>query len=91
MERKRNRMEIVGDMLAAIQNKGGRIKPTHLMYKANLSYAQLKSYLDELVEKEFVTETANDTNNTYIIITDKGDKFVQKLSEMRQFEKSFGF
>lgn len=84
-------MEIVGDMLAAIQNKGGRIKPTHLMYKANLSYAQLKTYLEELVEKEFVTETANDNNNTYILITDKGDKFVQKLSEMRQFEKSFGF
>jgi len=84
-------MEIVGDMLTAIQNKGGRIKPTHLMYKANLSYAQLKTYLDELVGKEFVTETANDSNNTYIIITDKGDKFVQKLSEMRQFEKSFGF
>ncbi len=78
-------------MLTAIQNKGGRIKPTHLMYKANLSYAQLKTYLDELVGKEFVTETANDSNNTYIIITDKGDKFVQKLSEMRQFEKSFGF
>lgn len=84
-------MEIVGDMLAAIQHKGGRIKPTHLMYKANLSYAQLKSYLDELVEKEFVTQAATDSNNTYIIITDKGDKFVQKLSEMRQFEKSFGF
>jgi len=90
MERKRNRMEIVGDMLVAIQNKGGKIKPTHLMYKANLSYAQLKIYLDELVEKEFVTQTANN-NNTYIIITDKGDKFVQKLGEMRQFEKSFGF
>lgn len=84
-------MEIVGDMLAAIQHKGGRIKPTHLMYKANLSYAQLKSYLDELVEKEFVTQTVADSNNTYIIITDKGDKFVQKLNEMRQFEKSFGF
>ncbi len=83
-------MEIVGDMLVAIQNKGGKIKPTHLMYKANLSYAQLKIYLDELVEKEFVTQTANN-NNTYIIITDKGDKFVQKLGEMRQFEKSFGF
>jgi len=86
-------MDIVSDMLAAIQAKGGRIKPTHLMYKANLSYAQLKTYLDELVEKEFVTEVESEkkSNNNYIIITDKGDKFVQKLNEMRQFEKSFGF
>jgi len=78
-------------MLVAIQAKGGRIKPTHLMYKANLSYAQLKTYLDQLVEKEFVGEMENDKKNTYIIITDKGDKFIQKLQEMRQFERSFGF
>ncbi|MBS3169809.1 hypothetical protein J4210_04955 [Candidatus Woesearchaeota archaeon] len=91
MERKRNKMEIIGDMLVAIQAKGGRIKPTHLMYKANLSYAQLKTYLDQLVEKEFVGEMENDKKNTYIIITDKGDKFIQKLQEMRQFERSFGF
>jgi len=91
MDRKRNRMEIIGDMLVAIQAKGGRIKPTHLMYKANLSYAQLKTYLDELVEKEFVEEMENDKRNIYIIITDKGDKFIQKLQEMRQFERSFGF
>jgi len=86
-------MDIVSDMLAAIQAKGGKIKPTHLMYKANLSYAQLKTYLDELVEKEFVTEVESEKNhnNSYIIITEKGDKFVQKLQEMRQFEKSFGF
>lgn len=86
-------MEIVGDMLAAIQAKGGKIKPTHLMYKANLSYTQLCGYLDELVEKEFVREAASEknTNNSYIIITEKGDKFAQKLQEMRQFERAFGF
>lgn len=85
-------MDIVGDMLAAIQAKGGKIKPTHLMYKANLSYAQLKTYLDELVEKEFVKEIEVGKNhNNYIIITEKGDKFVQKVQEMRQFERSFGF
>lgn len=78
------------DMLSAIQNKKGRIKPTHLMYKANLSHAQLKSYLEELVEKEFVEQVDN-SNNKYFLITDKGCKFVQKLKEMKEFEQSFGF
>ena len=91
MERKRNQVEIVADMLTAIQEKRGRIKPTHLMYKANLSHAQLKSYLEDLLEKELVQEIPNETNNIYVIITDKGCKFLEKLMEMKQFEKSFGF
>jgi len=88
---KRNRVDIVRDMLSAIQKKRGRIKPTHLMYKANLSHAQLNSYLEDLVEKEFVEEIKTEKNLKYFIITEKGDKFVQKLREMKQFERSFGF
>ena len=78
-------------MLSAIQDKGGRIKPTHLMYKANLSHEQLTSYLDDLVNKELVEEITSEKNNRYFIITDRGNKFAQKIREMKQFEKSFGF
>ncbi|MBT4539351.1 hypothetical protein HOI26_02370 [Candidatus Woesearchaeota archaeon] len=91
MAKKRTQVDIVGDMLSAIQDKNGRIKPTHLMYKSNLSHTQLKSYLEELIEKEMVKEIKTKKNNTYFLITNKGDKFVQKLREMKQFEKSFGF
>ena len=87
---KRSRVDIVSDMLSAIQDKGGRIKPTHLMYKANLSYEQLRSYLEELVDKELVEEIKSERNNSYFIITERGSKFVQKVREMNQFEKSFG-
>jgi len=91
MVKKRSRLEIISDMLSAIQNKGGRIKPTHLMYKANLSHEQLTSYLEELVEKELVEEIKSEKKNKYFIITERGDHFVQKIKEMKQFEKSFGF
>ncbi len=76
-------------MLLSIQEKGGRIKPTHLMYKANLAHLQMKSYLDELVQKNFVKKI-KDKGYEYIIITDTGSRFVEKIRPMKEFEKTFG-
>ena len=54
MSTRRSRLELIFDILLAIQNRGGQIKPTHLMYKSNLSHKLLNSYLDELIQKELV-------------------------------------
>ena len=89
MEGKRTRIDIIEDMLSSIINKGGRIKPTHMMYKSNMSHSQMKSYLDDLVQKELVRKI-KDGNYEYVIITNKGCEFVQKLKQMREFEKVFG-
>ncbi len=89
MAEKRTRTDIIGDMMMAIVNKGGHIKPTHLMYKSNLSHSQLKSYLEELLEKELVKKT-NNKNRDYIIITEKGNDFLNKLREIKEFERAFG-
>lgn len=77
-------------MLVAIQNKGGRIKPTHLMYKANLSHVQMNSYLEDLIGKGFVEKVEEKSGNNYLILNDKGHKFIQRLREMKAFEESFG-
>jgi predicted transcriptional regulator len=89
MARKRSRLDIIDDMLASIQQKGGEIKPTHLMYKSNLSHNQMSSYLEELVEKQFVQKIKKN-NFDYIALTDKGHQFLYKLKEMREFENTFG-
>jgi len=89
MEGKRNRIDIIEDMLSSIIGKGGTIKPTHLMYKSNLSHKQMHLYLDELVSKELVIKV-DKNNREYLSITDKGHQFMQKLREMKEFEKSFG-
>jgi predicted transcriptional regulator len=86
---RRERIDIVLDMLTAIRDKGGKIKPTHLMYKANLTHRQMKSYLDDLVNKNFMGyEKIKDAK--YILITDEGRKFIEKIYEMQDFEKMFG-
>ena len=89
MPKKRSRLDIISDMLASIQDTGGKIKPTHLMYRANLSHVQMTSYLEELIEKEVVKKVKK-SDYDYIIMTDKGFDFFKKLREMKEFEKTFG-
>ena len=90
MAGKRSRVDIIVDMLSSIQEKGGRIKPTHLMYRSNLSHTQLKSYLEELIDKNFVAKILKDKSYEYVILTDTGSRFLEKLREMKEFEKTFG-
>ena len=86
---KRERIDIILDILSTIQNKGDKIKPTHLMYKANLAHGQMIGYLEELIYKNFVKKI-NFGDYEYIILTENGAKFIEKIQEMKEFEKTFG-
>jgi len=95
MAARRSRLELVFDILLAIQNKGGRIKPTHLMYKSNLSHKLLNHYLEELIDKDLVLveEEAHRKRKTptkTVVITDKGLGFLAEFRRMREFTDAFG-
>jgi predicted transcriptional regulator len=89
MAKKRNRLEIIRDILEVIRNKNGRIKPTHILYKSNLSYIMMEEYLEELREKGFITEEKNNDSKTYRI-TEKGLSYLEKYSLIAEFTNSFG-
>jgi predicted transcriptional regulator len=89
MERKRSRTDIIHDIIMSIQLKNGKIKPTHLMYKANLSHIQMNAYLEELMEKKLI-EKIEEKKSRFITLTEKGYSFSQKIREMKEFEKTFG-
>ena len=86
---KRNRIDIIENMLLVLSKKRN-MKQTHLMYKSNLSYKQLKLYLEELIQENFVTKEKINKNNFYITLTEKGRKFLEKIREMKDFESTFG-
>jgi len=89
MNEKRDKIEIVFDILSAIDKKGGKIKPTHLLYKANLSHQRMKKYIAELLEKSLIQEVAEGQNKFYIL-TEKGTQFVSEYQRIKQFTESFG-
>jgi len=89
MQKKRTRLEIMHDILEVVKNKNGRIKPTHILYKSNLSYQMMEEYLKELIDKEFLREKKLKKGRTYFL-TDKGFEFLEKYSMIREFTDSFG-
>lgn len=86
---RRNRIDIIESMLSLLSNQRG-LKPTHLMYKANLSNVQMKGYLEDLLKKGFINQEMDSKNNSYITITKPGMEFLRKIKEMKEFESVFG-
>ena len=91
---RRSRLELVFDILQAIQNKGGQIKPTHLMYKSNLSHKLLNSYLEELISKEMIEimeiEGKKKKISKMVALTEKGSGFLAEFRRIREFTEAFG-
>jgi predicted transcriptional regulator len=87
---RREKLDIIRDILEAIRDKGGQIKPTHLLYKSNLSHDSMKRYVGDLIEKAMVEEIEAKRGKNFTI-TDKGLKFLADYQQIRELTDSFGF
>ncbi len=87
--RKRERLEVIRDILKAIQTKKS-IKPTRLLYASNLSPQMFKDYVNELLEKKFLQfEIDKDEKKTFSL-TKKGFDFLQEYKVIENFVNNFG-
>jgi len=82
-ERKNNRgkIQIMGDILALATS---RIRKTHIMYKANLSYEQVYLYLEELIRKRLVAQEVSPDGVAYRT-TEKGREFLLYYGRLVEF------
>jgi predicted transcriptional regulator len=87
MKSKRESLQVIHDILKAIQL--GKTKPTHIMYKANLSHQMLEQYLKELISKALIIEQINPKGRTYDL-TDKGQGYIKEYKLITGFMESYG-
>jgi predicted transcriptional regulator len=85
---RRNKTQIYLDILLAIRRESGRLKKTHIVYKANLTNTRVQPYLEFLLSKGFVEEVKG--RETFYTITDKGQNFLGQVNKLKEISDAFG-
>ena len=89
MVRKRDRLEVIYDILKIVQDKGNSIKPTPLLRFSNLSSQSFNEYFSELLDKEFVKEIFDKKGRKMVTLTDKGFNYLNKYRMIKGFIDEF--
>ena len=78
--KRRDRLRIMAEILE-VTTEG--VLKTQVMYKANLSFAQLNEYLKLLLDLKLI-DTYNSNEKTYYKTTPKGLRYLQGYREIRE-------
>ncbi|MEK6906802.1 MAG: winged helix-turn-helix domain-containing protein [Nanoarchaeota archaeon] len=89
MVKKRERLEVIRDILNAIR-ENREIKPTRLLYASNLSPQMFKEYIDELIKKDFIMLKSSEDEKKTFLLTKKGFDFLQQYKVIENFVQNFG-
>jgi predicted transcriptional regulator len=77
-QRRRDRLHIIAQILEI--SKSGCLK-TQIMYRANLSFAQLNEYLSFLTKVNLLTPK-NEDNKTLYVTSYKGNQYIEKYEDI---------
>jgi len=59
MNKKRDRLHVIYDILKCINEKDGKIKPTHILYKSNLSHQMMEEYIKKGYSNFVISSSGN--------------------------------
>ncbi len=89
MKRKRDRLEVIYDILKIVRHYNNSIKPTPLLRYSNLSSQSFSEYLSELLEKGFIKEIIDEKGRKFFTLTDKGFEYLDKYKLIIGFIDEF--
>lgn len=87
--KKRDRLEVIYDLLNIIQINNNSIKKTPLLRKTNLSSQSFAEYFEELLFKEFIREVEDKKGKKSISLTERGFLYVNKYKMIIGFVQEF--
>jgi predicted transcriptional regulator len=88
--KKRERFDVIKDILVSIKENNGKIKPTRLLYSSNLSSLMFKEYISELIKTGLITEVRDSKGRKHYEITEKGHDFLRKYFMFNDFVNNLG-
>jgi predicted transcriptional regulator len=74
-------MEVKIDILQAISEGAGR--PTHIMYRSNLSWAVMRNFIKIMEEQGLVSSTVVEGRKNFVL-TQKGSRVLETYSNVRK-------
>jgi predicted transcriptional regulator len=89
MTKKRDRLEVIHDILRVIKDNDNSIRPTPLLRYSNLSSQRFPDYITELQEKEFIREERDKKGRKYYTLTDKGFQYLKRYKTIIEFIDDF--
>ncbi len=90
MTKKREKLEIIHDILDVIRKKEDKIRRTHILYKSNLSHQMLNEYLNDLLSKNLIVELNEKNKPKTYKLTQKGYNYLKDYSLIKGFIESYG-
>lgn len=89
MAKKRERLEVIHDILRIVRDHNNSIKPTPLLRYSNLSSQRFNEYLQDLLEKGLVKEIEDKKGRKHVTLTDKGFRYLDKYQVIVGFIDEF--
>lgn len=86
---KRNKLEIIHDILRIIQNHHNAIKYTPLLRKSNISTKRFQEYFSDLENKRLIIKRKNSNDDNIVALTEKGFRFIEKYKTIINFIDEF--
>ncbi|MFW5746780.1 MAG: winged helix-turn-helix domain-containing protein [Nanoarchaeota archaeon] len=96
MAKKRERLEVVNDILVAIRNSKNGLGPTRLLYASNLSPQMFRDYIEELVDSGLIEEQEEEKRKKdkrarkIYVLKEDGYRFLERYEIFSSFVDSIG-
>lgn len=87
--RKRERLEVIHDILKIVSDNHNSVKQTPLLRKSNLSSQSFSEYYNEMISKGFIKEMVDKKGKRFVTLTDKGYKYLEKYKLILGFIGEF--